>query len=130
MRPTAFVARVIVAGVFALAGVAKLRDRAGTADGIRDLGVPDRAAVLVAPALPQVELGAAALLLIPATARVGAVVASILLIAFSVAIVRTLRTGRRPACHCFGTGAARPIGTETLVRNAALFALTIAAAVS
>ncbi len=39
---------------------------------------------------------------------------------FSVAVARLLVRGQRPACACFGSVAATPIGPATLVRNAVL----------
>ena len=128
MHAAVAAARVVLAAVFAFAAVAKARDRAGTAAGARALGVPGRATGALAVALPPAELGAAALLLAPPTARFGAVIAAVLLLFFSAAVGRTLHAGRRPVCHCFGTGATRPIGADTLVRNAALLALAIVSA--
>lgn len=130
----AIVAALVVAGAFSLAGVAKARDRAATTTAARDLGVRPTLAPTVATVLPVLELATALLLLIGALSRtlriVGGVGAITLLAAFSMAIARTLKAGRRPVCHCFGALASKPIGPDSLVRNGALAALAVVAVVS
>jgi peroxiredoxin/uncharacterized membrane protein YphA (DoxX/SURF4 family) len=116
------VARQVLSLAFAVAGVAKLADRAGSRQALADFGLPG---VLVGPMaflLPAAELGVAAALLPAATARWGAVGALILLVAFMGAIGVNLARGRRPDCHCFGQLDSRPIGWPTLARNAVLAA--------
>ena len=72
-------ARLLLAVVFALAGVAKLADRAGTRQALVDFGVP---AALAGPfwiLLPLAELAVAAALVPATTAWWGAVGALALL---------------------------------------------------
>ena len=130
MTVAGWMARVVIALVFVAAAVGKVRDPAGTRQGARDLGVPERSAGPTARALPMVEGAIAALVLVPATHRIGAALAVVLLAIFTAAIAGALRSGRSPACHCFGAVAARPIGTDTLVRNGALIVLAVVAMVT
>ena len=114
--------RVVLAIVFAVAGIAKLRDPVGTAQMLRDFGSPRSSAVVFARLLPLAELVVAAALVPTASARWGGVAAFVLLAAFTAAIVVNLALGKKPACRCFGQVASAPIGPATLVRNVALLA--------
>ena len=58
-------ARLLLAAVFAVAGVAKLVDLAGSRRAMRDFGLPDRLAAPLGTLLPLAEL-AAAVALVPA----------------------------------------------------------------
>jgi methylamine dehydrogenase accessory protein MauD len=119
------IARVLLAGVFGVAGLAKLTDAEGSRQGMRDVGVP---AALVGPfalLLPLAELVVAVLLLPVATAWWGALGALALLVLFLAGIGVSLARGRRPACRCFGQLSAKPIGAETVVRNVLLAAVAV-----
>lgn len=113
--------RLLLAGIFVFAGVAKLRDRAGTWSMLRAFGVGISASDAIAPVLPWIEIATAVALVPTITAWPGAIAAFALLAAFSAAIVVNLALGRRPVCRCFGSIGAEPIGPKPLVRNA-LFA--------
>jgi hypothetical protein len=67
-----------------------------------------------------VELAVAVALLPAATARWGAVAALVLIGIFSLAVLRTLRSGSTPDCNCFGGLAQTEVGRGTLVRNGLL----------
>lgn len=114
------VLRLLLASVFALSGVAKLLDRAGSRRALSDFGVPDALVPPLAVALPVVELGVAVALLPHATALYGAVAAVALLAAFTAGIAVNLLRGSRAACHCFGQLSTEPIGWPVLARNGAL----------
>jgi len=86
---------VLLAGSFATAAVAKLRDRRGLRATLRTLGAP----AWLEFAVPAVELGLAAALLAGA-GRVAAACAFALLAAFSAVLGRL---GTVP-CRCFGAG--------------------------
>jgi thiol-disulfide isomerase/thioredoxin/uncharacterized membrane protein YphA (DoxX/SURF4 family) len=116
----ALAARLLLAGVFAVAGAAKLRDRPGTRFTLEDFGLPVRLAGAGALLLPVAELSVAALLLFDSTALAGAIGALVLLGAFMVGITVNLARGRRPDCNCFGQLQSKPIGPGTLARNATL----------
>jgi thiol-disulfide isomerase/thioredoxin len=121
----ALAASVVLAGVFGVAGVAKLKDRAGTRKAVQEFGAPERLVRPVALVLPVAEL-TVAFALLPASTRVaGAAGALGLLCAFSVAIGVSLVRGRAPNCHCFGQLHSAPTSWMTLVRNGSLTGLAV-----
>jgi len=119
------VARIVLAGVFAVAGWTKARDPAGTRAAVRDFGVPAALAVPVAFLLPVAELTVAILLLFKDTVVAGAVGAVVLLALFIAAITVSLARGQQPDCHCFGQVRSRPVSRTTLARNWLLMALAV-----
>ena len=122
--------RCVLAAVLITSGVAKLFDREGSADAVRDFGMPDRLARPIAVLLPPVEIGVGAALLVDRTAVVAAAAATGLLGVFSVAIAVNLAQGRRPDCHCFGKLHSAPVGAAALARNLLLAALGTAVAIA
>lgn len=132
MDAAVLIGGLLLAGVLATAGVAKLLDLEGSRQAVAAFGVSPRLAGPLGTLLPAAELGAAALLvagaLSSAAARVGGLLALLLLIAFSAAIAASLARGRAPDCHCFGQLHSAPAGPRTLARNGAL--LTLAAFVA
>jgi peroxiredoxin len=114
------VVRLILVGVFGLAGVAKLTDRAGSRQGLLDFGTPSAFVPFGTYALPVAELLVALLLLPARTAAWGAAGALVLLVIFIAAIAVNLAHNRRPECHCFGQIASAPIGPGLLLRNSVL----------
>jgi uncharacterized membrane protein YphA (DoxX/SURF4 family) len=116
-------ARLMLAVVFALAGVAKLADRVGSRQAVIDFGLPARLAHALALALPVAELAVAVALVPARTAWSGALGALALLAAFVVGIGYNLARGRSPDCHCFGQLHSQPVGWPTLARNAVLAAI-------
>lgn len=113
-------ARLVLAGVFALAGVAKLADLAGSRRAVRDFGVPRALAPAVGTLLPLVELAVAGALVGSGSAIWGAVAALVLLGGVVFAIVGALAKGRELDCHCFGRMHSRRAGIGTLARNLVL----------
>lgn len=112
--------RVLLAGVFAVAGGSKLIDRPAARESFAAFGIP---AIVIAPlaaALPIVELAIAWLLLTSRGVWWGGVGAVGLLLMFTVVIAVNLAQGRTPACHCFGQLHPTPIGWATLARNGIL----------
>ncbi len=126
----ALIARLLLAAVFAVAALAKLRDREGTRGSLGDFGLPARLTGFGALALPVAELAAAALLIPEPTARIGALLALALLLAFTAAVARSLARGEQPDCNCFGGVHSAPVSRLTLVRNVALAAVAAAVAVA
>jgi peroxiredoxin/uncharacterized membrane protein YphA (DoxX/SURF4 family) len=114
------VIRLILAAVFALAGVTKLADLARSRQAMRVFGVPERLASPLGVGLPFAELAIAVLLLPVTTAWWGALGALLLLGAFIAGIAWNMARGRSPECHCFGQVHSEPIGKPTLVRNGVL----------
>lgn len=110
--------RLLLAGVFLFAGVAKLRDRNGTWSMLRAFGLSIGASDALAPVLPWIEIATGLALVPTVSAWGGAISAFVLLAAFSAAIAANLARGRRPECRCFGNIGVEPIGPTTLIRNA------------
>lgn len=117
------VGRLVLAAVFAVAGVAKLFDRTGTRESLVQFGVPPRLAPGAAFVLPAVELAIAVALVPVATAWGAAIAALALLLTFTVALAVGLLRGVEAECHCFGAVSSRPVGPATLARNLVLVAL-------
>ncbi len=117
------VARLLLAAVFVVSGLAKLADRAGSRRAVTDFGLPARLANPIGTFLPLAELAVAVALLPLATAWWGGLGALLLLLAFSAGIAVNLARGRTPNCHCFGQLHSEPIGWPTLARNAVLAAI-------
>jgi methylamine dehydrogenase accessory protein MauD len=116
------IARLLLSGVFLVAGLAKLADRAGSRQAVIAFGVPTPLATPLGVLLPLVEL-AVAIALLPSMARWGALGAFALLLGFVAAIGVNLVRGRNPECHCFGQLHSAPVGWKTLARNGVLAAL-------
>jgi peroxiredoxin/uncharacterized membrane protein YphA (DoxX/SURF4 family) len=120
MDAALLIARLVLAGVFALAGVAKLSDLEGSRKAIIDFGLPAVLASPLALLLPLAELAVAAALIPASTAWWSALG---LLMLFVVGISLNLARGRKPDCHCFGQLHSAPAGWKTLARNGVLAAV-------
>jgi peroxiredoxin len=116
-------ARLILAGVFVVAGAAKLADREGSRRSAVDFGVPAPLAGAFTTLLPVAELAVAAALIPAATAWWGAAGALTLLLLFGGGIAANLARGRRPECHCFGQLHSEPATWKMLARNGGLAAV-------
>jgi thiol-disulfide isomerase/thioredoxin len=121
------IARVVLAIVFAIAAVGKALDQPGTRRSMRDFGAPAGMTTALAVLLPALEAVAAGALVVDDVARPGALLVLLLLGAFTFVIVRGLRRGEAPDCHCFGQFHSAPAGRHTVLRNAvmALLALSV-----
>jgi thiol-disulfide isomerase/thioredoxin len=115
--------RLVLAAIFAVAGLAKLADRAGSRQALIDFGVPARLAGVPGVLLPLAELSVAVALVPAASAWWGSVGALGLLLLFLAGIGFNLARGRRPDCRCFGQLHSEPVGRSTLSRNAVLAAM-------
>jgi hypothetical protein len=125
MSTVVLLVQIALAGVFAVAAVAKLADLEGSRRAMRDFGVPGRAAAGLGLALPLAELAIAAGLVFPPTTQWSAGAAVVLLSAFMFGIAAAMRRGEAPDCHCFGQVHSAPAGRGTLARNALLTALAV-----
>ena len=123
MTDVAYAAALLLAGVFAWAGVAKLTDRDPTATTLTALGIPGSR--VVGTVLPVVELLLAAALV--AVAAVAAYAALALLAAFTTFLVRAVRSGVPVPCGCFGSASTRPVSAREVLRNLLLGAAALAA---
>lgn len=120
------VCRLVLAAVFVLSAIAKLRDRAGSRTAVEEFGVPAGLVTVTAAGLPFAELACAALLLsADPGATVGAVASAVLLGAFTAAVAVNLLQGRRPDCHCFGQLDTGETGWLTVMRNGVLIAAAL-----
>src|SRR5919107_1228063 len=123
MDAALLIARLVLAAVFTLAGLAKLADLKGSRQAIIEFGVPSAIAAPLGVLRPLAELSVAASLLASSTAWWGALGALALLSAFVVGITYNLARGRKPECHCFGQLHSAPAGWKTLARNGVLAAI-------
>ena len=117
------VARLALAAVFIVAGIAKLADLAGSRRAIEGFGLSAETARPLGVALPVAEVAVGVVLLPAATAPYAAIAGLVLLLAFCVAIGAALARGEEPDCHCFGQLHSAPAGWPTLARNVALAAV-------
>ena len=118
------IGRLLLAAVFAVAGIAKLADREGSRRAARGFGAPGWLGV----AIPVVELAIAVALVPGVSARSAAAGAAALLALFALAIAVSLTKGRKPDCGCLGKLHSAPAGWGTVARNVALAALALAVA--
>lgn len=116
----------ILATLFVVAGLAKLRDPESTAAEMRELRL--RMPAVLARVIPLAELGtAAALILRPS---IGGIVAVALLAAFTAVLVGVVRSGREVSCRCFGGLTDTPVSNWTLGRNGVLIVIGLIAALA
>lgn len=118
----ALAARIVLALVLASSAVAKLRIRGAVRVQVETL-VSRRAAPLVAPLLPAVEI-LVALGLVAWWSPVPGVVSVILLALFTAVVVRA--AARHVPCVCFGAPSLdAPTGATAVVRNGVLAVLAV-----
>ncbi|MFN8592881.1 MAG: redoxin domain-containing protein [Thermomicrobiales bacterium] len=125
MEALLLAARLILAAVFVVSGVAKLLDLSGGQKAMRSFGVPESMTSSAGILLPIVELLVAVLLIPTATAKWGALAAFLLLAVFTIGISYNLARGRKFECHCFGELTHSEIGPSTLIRNAVLAVIAL-----
>jgi uncharacterized membrane protein YphA (DoxX/SURF4 family)/thiol-disulfide isomerase/thioredoxin len=118
-------ARLLLAGVFLVSGVAKLFDRDAVQAAAVRLGVPDRVSATVAVLLAPVEIALAVGLVVPRAASAAAWTAAALLLVFVVLVARPVLTGQEVECHCFGALNRSPTGAWALARNVVLLAVAV-----
>lgn len=118
--------RYLLAGVFLVALVSKLRSRAAYLEFIAAtgalLGTGDRTARRAALSTVGVETAIVCALIAEPTARVGLGLAALLLGCFTIVLMRALRRGATTPCRCFGASTA-PIRVHHAMRSAVLGAL-------
>src|SRR5215212_171868 len=123
MDAALLIARLVLAAVFTVAGVAKLLDLQGSRKAVIEFGLPAGLASPLALLLPLAELGVAVALIPASSAWLGALGAMGLLLMFVVGISVNLARGRKPDCHCFGQLHSAPAGWKSLARNGVLAAV-------
>jgi peroxiredoxin/uncharacterized membrane protein YphA (DoxX/SURF4 family) len=123
MATTLLIVRLALATVFAVAGTAKLTDRAGVRAVAAEFGAPGAALAPLAWVLAAAELIVALALVVDRRTWIGALGALVLLVAFTAVVIVNVARGRRPSCHCFGRLHASRIGWSTVARNTLLGSL-------
>lgn len=119
------VAAVAVGLVFLVAGAAKLRQPEWPVTAAA-FGVPRWLAAVI----PWAEVAVGALLVTGAGLPWTALAAAGLLMAFTTMVALRLLLGQPAPCGCFGETSPRPVGVDTLVRNVALLAAAVGAALT
>ena len=114
---------VLLAAVFAIAGVVKLAAPTNTTTELDGLGVPLPG--VIARTLPVAELAIAVLLL--AAPAWGGLAATGALVVFTRFVLRAVRSGSTVSCGCLGALSAAPVSSATIVRNGALLTMAVAA---
>jgi peroxiredoxin/uncharacterized membrane protein YphA (DoxX/SURF4 family) len=120
MSLSLLIARLLLAVVFSVAGIAKVLNLDGAQKSMAAFGAPRPLVSPLALLLPLMEIVFAAALIPSASAWWAAIGVLLLLMLFIAAISVNLALGRRPDCHCFGQLHTSPIGWKTLVRNSVL----------
>ncbi len=110
-------ARLLLAVVFLIAGLAKLADLSGSQKALRDFEVPEVLARPIGIVLPIGEMALAIALVPRAWAWWAALGALGLLLVFIAGISYNLARRRRSHCHCFGRLHSAPVGPSALARN-------------
>lgn len=119
MADLGYASALLLALVFAWAGLAKLAARRQTEAAFRSMAVPAPGGLAVA--VPAAELALAlALVLQPGWAAVAALA---VLAGFTTLVARSVRAGIQGGCACFGTAMSRPVSRIDLVRNGLLAAV-------
>lgn len=119
------VARLVVGGVWIVAGVLKLPDPAASVRAVRayDL-LPEMIVPTVGHLLPLVEVAVGACLIVGLLTRAAAAVSTVLMVAFVVGIASAWARGLQIDCGCFGGGGLDADATATypwdIARDAAL----------
>jgi hypothetical protein len=119
----------VLAIVFAWSGIAKLRQPILAAMAMVDFGVLRRVRAPLGSALGAAELSLALVLATGALRTVFLAIAAALLWLFTLLIAKSLRSGKRFACFCFGE-ADSELSRLTLVRTATLALLASVLAVA
>jgi len=123
----ALVARLVLAGVFAIAALPKIKDPVAFAASIHGYQVIDGVLVnWVALVLPWLELTVAIGLLVPSIRHASAVCIGGLLVVFIGLHASAWRRGLDISCGCFGTGAEPTTDYSLLIlRNVGLLLAVI-----
>lgn len=129
METVLLLIRIFLFGVFALAGIGKLMDPAGSRKAIKDFGVPTGIVPIAAVALPIVELLIAALFLFSSTSWLAAIIGLLLLLLFIGGMIHQLAKGNAPDCHCFGQIHSEPVGRSSIIRNVGFAVLALLLAI-
>ena len=116
------IVRLIVGGVFLVAGIMKIIDPATFA---KDIGnyrlLPHDGINLLAITLPWIEVLAGGLLVVGWWKRASALLITLMMVVFLVAIGQAVARNLNINCGCFGSVEGRKVGLIALAQDAALF---------
>ena len=118
MEVLLLILRLVLAGIFGLAGVAKFLDLEGSEKAFKEFGVPAAIAKPSSIALSVFEIAIAAMFLFTTTSWIASVCALFLLVLFICQMIYQMARGKAPDCHCFGQIHSEPVGKISVVRNA------------
>ena len=124
----ATLARLLLAGVFLIAGLAKIGDPAASVRAVRAYQLlPEGLETLVGRGLPALEVALAVALLLGVALRASAASAAVLLTAFIIGIASAAARGLQIDCGCFGGGGPteNPHYTGEILRDVALLGLAV-----
>jgi uncharacterized membrane protein YphA (DoxX/SURF4 family) len=126
-------ARLVLGGVFLVAGALKIPDPAAAVRAVRAYRLlPEPAVAPVAFGLPVIEIAVGLALVVGVFVRTAAIAAAVLLVVFLVGIGSAWARGLQIDCGCFGQGgtvAARDTAYPTeVLRDLALLLLALALA--
>jgi uncharacterized membrane protein YphA (DoxX/SURF4 family) len=121
--PVWYVSRIILAGVFILAAVAKVVNIDQWQEGVRALGLSKARTAALSAALPILELILGVCLFFSVTAKWAAIGSLIVLTIFTIEVVRVGRSQGRYDCKCFGRIWSSSSLHHVLLRNLCLFVL-------
>ena len=123
MDSVLLIARLFLASILVIAGVAKATDQIGARKAMIGFGVSEKLAAPLGWCLPFVEI-AVALALIPlSTVWIAAIGTLALMLIFAAAIGISLLRGRMTECNCFGQLHSRPVSWSMFSRNLVLAAV-------
>jgi peroxiredoxin/uncharacterized membrane protein YphA (DoxX/SURF4 family) len=125
MDAVLLVVRLILFGIFALAGIGKLLDLEGSKKAVKDFGIPGGLASAIGVLLPLAELSIAALFLFVSVSWYGAVGGLVLLAVFIAGMAYQMAEGNAPDCHCFGQIHSEPVSKGSVARNVVFSGLTL-----
>jgi len=126
MKLVELLARVIVGGVFVVAGSLKILHPAAFANDIANYRLmPHDLINLLAIMLPWVEVVTGGLLIAGIWKRADALLITLMMIVFLVAIGQALYRGLDIRCGCFGTVEARRVSALALAEDAALLGMSV-----
>jgi uncharacterized membrane protein YphA (DoxX/SURF4 family) len=125
------VARLVVGGVWVVAGALKLPDPALSVRAVRAYRLlPEAAVPPVGYGLPVLEVAVGLLLIVGLGTRVVAALSAVLFLAFVVGIASAWARGLQIDCGCFGGGGFRADATAQypweIARDIGLLALSVA----
>jgi uncharacterized membrane protein YphA (DoxX/SURF4 family) len=105
------VARLVLGGVFVVAGALKVPDPAAAVRAVRAYRLlPESLVAPVAFGLPVIEIAVGLALLLGVVVRTAAIAAAVLLVVFLVGVGSAWARGLQIDCGCFGNGGAVAAG--------------------